>query len=135
RRFALSKTGLIGHDMTKRFCLLAIAVLAFTGISNTGPSLAQDNNELPELRLTDATVLGVDATALDVRIENRPAEEYPQVGHLSPLTFERALHAWAGKRFNLTGASVNTLRVTMRQGGIVEKLLPVKRGIIGWFKK
>jgi len=78
--------------------------------------------------------LSIDATAVDIR-SSAPSTEYPQVGHRSPVTFEEALNAWAKAHFVLTGNSVNTFRITMRQGTIVEKLLPIKRGIAGWFKK
>ncbi|MDX2223115.1 MAG: hypothetical protein SFV21_10220 [Rhodospirillaceae bacterium] len=76
-----------------------------------------------------------DVSALDVRVENAPPTEYPSVGHLAPMPYGQAIQAWATARFRPTGASVNTLRVTLREGAIVEQVLPIKRGIGGWFKK
>ncbi|MEQ9449695.1 MAG: hypothetical protein RLN70_12460, partial [Rhodospirillaceae bacterium] len=53
----------------------------------------------------------------------------------SPVTFEAAGRDWANQRFNLTGNTVNALRITFRQAQITERLLPVDTGISGAFKK
>ncbi|MBM3513096.1 MAG: hypothetical protein FJX59_05205 [Alphaproteobacteria bacterium] len=76
-----------------------------------------------------------DASALDVRIEDRPPTEYPAVGHLAATPYDQAVKIWSEKRFRLTGNSVNSLRVSLVEGRITEKVLPVKKGIKGWFKK
>ncbi len=83
----------------------------------------------------DVTPIKVNATALVVEIENQPPREYPHVAHRSPITFEQAVRSWAAGHFALTGQGENTLRIHMRDADIVEKLLPVKRGIAGWFRK
>ncbi len=77
----------------------------------------------------------VEATTLDVRNADASPTTYPYVTSRSPVTYDQAVKAWAAQRFKLTGGSVNTLRITMRQGSIVEKLLPITKGIKGWFKK
>lgn len=77
----------------------------------------------------------VAATAIDLRIQDQPSREYPSVGHLAETPYDQAIKIWADRRFNLTGASVNTLRITLSEGRIVEKVLPIKKGIGGWFKK
>jgi len=79
--------------------------------------------------------LKVDANTLVIEMQNPPPHEYPHVGHRSPITFEQAVNIWANSHFHLTGAGENTLRVTVRQAEIVEKVLPVKKGIAGWFRK
>jgi hypothetical protein len=81
------------------------------------------------------TVYKVNATSLDIVVADRTPHEYPQVGHLAPTTFEQALRAWAAQRFQLTGGSVNTLRITLKEGRITERILPITTGIRGWFKK
>jgi len=113
--------------MIKRFCLAAAAAAALA--FGAFPAAAQ-----APIGFADASTLSVDAVSVDIR-PSAPSTEYPQVGHRSPVTFEEALNAWAKAHFVLTGNSVNTFRITMRQGTIVEKLLPIKRGIAGWFKK
>lgn len=77
----------------------------------------------------------IDANALVVEVQKRPPADYPHVGHRMPVTFEQAVNLWAKSRFELTGAGENTVRVTVREADIVEKLLPVKKGIAGWFRK
>ena len=89
----------------------------------------------PTLQFANKTVLNVDATALDLKIEDVPPREYPHVNYRSQVRFEDGARAWAASRFALTGNSVNTLRITIRKGDIIEKLLPVKKGIAGWFTK
>ena len=81
------------------------------------------------------SVLNVDATSLELKIGEVPPREYPHVNYRSQVRFEDAAREWAGSHFKLTGNSVNTLRITIRKGDIVEKLLPVKKGIKGWFTK
>gem|GEM_PF-4125521 len=100
-----------------------------------GVLLGLSTGALAQARFADATMYKVDATSLDVVIKDQTPREYPQVGHLSPTTFEQALRQWVGQRFQLTGNSVNTLRVTMSEGRITEKILPIQKGIRGWFKK
>ena len=80
-------------------------------------------------------VLNVDATSMEVKISGSAPQEYPHVGHRSPLTFEDAGKAWAENHFKLTGGSVNQLRINIRNGDVVEKLLPIKKGIKGMFTK
>ncbi len=80
-------------------------------------------------------VLNIDATSMEVTITSSAPQEYPHVGHRSPLTFEAAGKAWAENHFKLTGNSVNQLRITIRNGDIVEKLLPIKKGFKGLFTK
>ena len=60
---------------------------------------------------------------------------YPYVTNRAPVTYEQAVKAWAAQRFNLTGGTPDVVRVTLRTGSIVEKLLPVHTGISGWFHK
>lgn len=88
-----------------------------------------------EFKVQDAPVYAADVTALDVRIDDRPPTEYPAVGHLAATPYDQAIKLWAEKRFRLTGNSINTLRVSITEGRITEKVLPVKKGIKGWFKK
>jgi hypothetical protein len=83
----------------------------------------------------DRAPLTVDATSLDLKIENLPPREYPHMNYRSHVRFEDAAREWAAGRFMLTGNSVNTLRITIQKGDIVEELLPVKKGIKGWFTK
>ncbi len=80
-------------------------------------------------------VLNVDATSIEVKITSSAPQEYPHVGYRSPVTFEEVGRAWAENHFKLTGGSVNQLRINIHNGDIVEKLLPVKKGIKGMFTK
>lgn len=85
--------------------------------------------------LEPATPLKIDANRLVIEMQAQPPKDYPHVGHRAPVTFEQAINTWANSRFELTGAGENTLRVTVREADIVEKVLPVKKGIMGWFRK
>lgn len=113
----------------KRRTLLSLSV---TGLLLAAvPALAQP----VALVFADKAVVNVDATNLDVRNLDSSPTTYPYMTQLAPVPYDQAIRAWAAQRFALTGGSVNTLRITLRQGSIVEKLLPVTRGIAGWFKK
>jgi hypothetical protein len=96
---------------------------------------AQQSVAAPQVRFSETAVYKVDATSLDIVIQDQTPREYPQVGHLAPATYEQATRAWAAQRFQLTGNSVNALRITLREGRITEKILPIQKGIRGWFKK
>ena len=87
------------------------------------------------LLFADKNSLNVDATSLELKILDTPPSEYPHVNYRSHLRFEDAARDWAGNHFNLTGGSANQLRIAIRKGDIVEKLLPVKKGIKGFFTK
>lgn len=115
----------------KRMILSVLAVVA-TLASGPAPTFAQA--ESPAL-FQNVTAIAIDATALAVEMQNQPPREYPHVGHRAPVTFEQAVNMWAKSHFELTGVGENTLRITVREADIVEKLLPVKKGIAGWFRK
>jgi len=118
------------RDLTLRF---TAAALMFTLAGAVGvQAFAQGT---PELIFANKTVLNVDATSMDVKIENIPPREYPHVNYRSHVRFEDAARDWAKSHFMLTGNSVNTLQIIIRKGDLVEKLLPVKKGIKGWFTK
>lgn len=112
--------------------IFAVA-LAFLSGAVSASALAQDNP--PTLLFANKTVMNVDATSLDLKIENLPPREYPHVNYRSQVRFEDGARAWAASHFNLTGSSVNALRITIRKGDIIEKLLPVKKGFKGLFTK
>jgi len=103
----------------------------------TTAAAAQDAVDVTPTKLEFANrqVLNVDATSLELKIGEPPPREYPHVNYRSHVRFEDGAREWAGQHFKLTGDSVNTLRITIRKGDIVEKLLPVKKGIKGWFTK
>lgn len=109
--------------------LVALVVL----VATLSGAIAQ--NVAPTLVFANKSVLNVDATSLDLKIENVPPREYPHVNYRSQVRFEDGAREWAASRFALTGNSVNTLRITIRKGDIVEKLLPVRKGFVGWFTK
>ncbi len=121
--------------MSTRFqfnhALRALAVIA----ALAGTAAVAHAQSAPTLVFANKTALNVDATSLDLKIENLPPREYPHMGYRSEVRFDDAARAWAASHFMLTGNSVNQLRVTIRKGDIVEKLLPVKKGIKGWFTK
>ena len=118
------------RDLSLRF---AAAALMFTLAGAVAPDAFAQGK--PELIFANKTVLTVDATSMDVKIENIPPREYPHVNYRSHVRFEDAARDWAKSHFTLTGNSVNTLQIVIRKGDLVEKLLPVKKGIKGWFTK
>jgi hypothetical protein len=116
--------------------IASLARLAALALAALGLGLALAAADQPVgLALADRTVLTVDVTAIEVRNADTTADAYPAVGSRASVTYDQALRAWAAQRFAASGGSVNSLRITMRRGGIVEKLLPVTKGIAGWFKK
>lgn len=100
-------------------------------------AFAQESAAIVPSRLTFAsnTALNVDATSIELKIGEIPPREYPHVNYRSQVRFEDAAREWAAVRYKMTGNSVNKLRINVRKGDIIEKLLPVKKGIKGWFTK
>lgn len=96
---------------------------------------AQDAPAPTTLVFANTSVLNVDATSLDLKLGAPPPQEYPHMNYRSQVRYEDGARTWAATHFKLTGSSVNTLRITVQKGDIVEKLLPVKKGIKGWFTK
>jgi hypothetical protein len=113
----------------KRSFLSAIAV-AISLMAVPAVLFAQGTN-----LFQDSTPVRIDANSMVVEIQKQPPKEYPHVGYRAPIPFEEAVNLWAKSHFELTGAGENTLRITVREADIVEKLLPVKKGIAGWFRK
>lgn len=87
-----------------------------------------------QFRLADDPVYKVDVSNIEL-VLTIPPKEYPEVSHRAAVTYEDAARAWMSRRFVSSGESVNKLRVTVTEGRIVEKILPIKKGIAGWFKK
>ena len=112
-----------------KFVAPMVMVLAI----GAGAAVAAD--AVSTIRFSDASTLSTDATSLSVVVDARPPKEYPHVMSRAPFTYEQAAKAWAESHFSLSGNSVNTLRVTLREGDITEKLLPKTGGIKGWFVK
>ena len=90
---------------------------------------------VPTLRFADGTRFNVDATSIAIFVDSRPPQEYPHVMYRAPFNFEQAARAWADAHFHLDGNSVNTLRISLHEGDITEKLLPRTHGIKGLFTK
>jgi hypothetical protein len=123
------------HNMMTRTLLGLLALTAVVLFPGTVPTQAQEDVPPGALVLVDKIPIVVDASALNVRVLEEEPHEYPYVGWKAPVTYEQGLKAWAVLRFKLTGESVNSLRISMKQGTVTEKLLPVTHGIAGWFKK
>jgi hypothetical protein len=115
---------------------LFVAVLAVVISSSLWMDVKAQNTPAPsDLRFTETAVYRVDATSLELLNRDATPKAYPQVGHLLLTGFDMALKSWANNRFQLTGNSANHLRITMREGRITETILPITKGVAGWFKK
>ncbi|MCC6912266.1 MAG: hypothetical protein IT566_01080 [Rhodospirillaceae bacterium] len=112
---------------------LFVSVLALAAVALGAPLTASAQDAISIFQ--NVTPVALDANTMAVEVRKRPPAEYPHVGHRAPVPLEQAINMWAKSRFALTGAGENTLRVTVREADIVEKLLPVKKGIAGWFRK
>lgn len=115
----------------KRSFLSALVIVAAVALAPMALFAQEGSSAL----FQNVTPVKIDANSLVVEIQKQPPKEYPHVGHRAPVSFEQAVNMWASSHFELTGAGENTLRVTVRESDIVEKLLPVKKGIAGWFRK
>jgi hypothetical protein len=126
--------------MTKFLKLRALtpalaAAIALGALAFHAPVAAAAADVVSVISFSDASTLSTDATSLSIYVDARPPKEYPHVMYRAPFTFEQAAKAWADSHFSLSGNSVNTLRITLREGDIIEKLLPKTGGIKGWFTK
>jgi hypothetical protein len=110
--------------------LFSVIAVAIALVATPAVLLAQGTS-----LFQDAAPVRIDANAMVVEMQKRPPKEYPHVGYRAPIPFEEAVNLWAKSHFELTGAGENTLRITVREADIVEKQLPVKKGIAGWFRK
>jgi len=113
---------------------LILSVIAAAAILTSVPPAGFAQSESPAL-FQDVTPTTIDANNMVVEMLKQPPREYPHMAHRSPVSFEQAVNLWARSHFVLSGAGENTLRVTVREADIVERLLPVKKGIAGWFRK
>jgi hypothetical protein len=114
---------------------VAAAVVSTNCSAQSTPGASASTVAPTVIRFADATSLSTDATSLSLAVENRPPREYPHVMYRAPFTYEQATRAWADRHFSLSGNSVNSLRITLKDGDITEKLLPRTRGIKGLFTK
>lgn len=96
------------------------------------PSVAQGP---VAMAFAERMVVPVDVTTIEVVNGDTSPTTYPYVGSRAPIPYDQAARAWAAQRFNATGSSVNSMRITLKRGTITEKLLPISKGISGWFKK
>jgi hypothetical protein len=111
------------------------AALTLTGVIGAGPYAPAAFAGAQTLLFKNKAELQVDATSIEFVNDGIPPRDYPHVNHRSQLRFEDAAREWASGRFNLTGNSANRLRITIKNSDLTEKLLPVKKGIKGWFTK
>ncbi len=128
----------LSHIAQRSVCVAALLLTAVSVPAAFAPAaFAQDTAAVAPNTLVFASkgVMNVDATSLDLQVTDIPPREYPHVNYRSQVRFEDAAREWAAARYTLTGNSVNKLRITIRKGDIVENLLPVKKGIKGWFTK
>ena len=124
------------HFVSRRSAVLRLigaagAAWIMTGALNV--AVAQESQG--KLIFSTTTVANVDATSLDLKMGEIPPREYPHMNYRSNVRFEDGAREWAAQRFHLTGNSVNKLRITIRKGDIIEKLLPVTKGFKGRFTK
>ncbi|TAL03430.1 MAG: hypothetical protein EPO08_04275 [Rhodospirillaceae bacterium] len=126
---------MIHKSMMNRNGILNAFILSALFTLASGPVMEAVADPVAALVLAEQTAIPVDASSVDVRITDTSPRDYPYVGSRAPIPYDQAIRAWAAQRFTLTGQSVNALRVTLRQGTITEKLLPITTGISGWFKK
>ena len=122
-------------SLKHRAVLLLAPALVVGAFMFQAPAVIAAADAVSVINFADATSLSTDATSLSIHVDARPPKEYPHVMYRAPFTFEQAAKAWADSHFSLSGNSVNTLRVTLREGDITEKLLPKTGGIKGWFTK
>lgn len=121
----------MSHSIPK----LLASVIVLAGLTAQAGAAFAAADTAAVIRFSDATMLSTDATSLSITVEARPPKEYPHVMYRAPFTVEQAAKAWAESHFSLSGNSVNTLRITVKEGDITEKLLPKTGGIKGWFTK
>jgi hypothetical protein len=112
---------------------IVLAVLTLVAFIPT--AIAQDGGPSPMVRFMPMTPYNVDAASFIIENQAHTPQAYPHVGPLAETPFDVAAQQWAEQRFVLTGSSVNKLRVTLREARITEKILPITKGIAGWFKK
>ena len=119
--------------MLTLFRPLAVAALLVAAVPAM-PHLALAQGPVA-MAFADSTIVPVDVTTIEVVNADTSPTTYPYVGSRAPIPYDQAMRAWAAQRFTATGASVNSMRVTLKRGAITEKLLPISKGISGWFKK
>ena len=119
--------------VTRRFALAAVLVMA--GAVGTATVAPQVFAGAQTLLFKNKASLQVDATSVEFVNDGIPPRDYPHVNHRSQLRFEDAAREWAGGRFQITGNSINKLRITIKSSDLTERLLPVKKGVKGWFTK
>ena len=115
---------------------LSVAAFLLTAILISGCGSEPPPPTIPTtLELQDQSKLSVDATSMKIDVQAQAPREYPHVAYRSPIGFEQALNTWVKTHFTLSGNAVYTLTITLREGDIVETLLPMEHGVKAMFKK
>lgn len=114
---------------------LSKGFIALLAVFVSACSTPEKANIYPETTFRHLAPVNIDAASLDVQIVYKSPLRSPNVEHLSPTTFPKAIRTWSSQRFTLTGNRADRLVVILDEGSITEKALQVDTGLTGKFKK
>ena len=107
-----------------------LLVLSVLGACSAIP----ERDTFPLLSFANLEPIAIGVMAVDVKTNTFPSRLAPNVEHLSPVSFDEALTAWAEARFVPYGVGSIRLEVSLQTGTIHERRLTVDRGLGGLFK-
>jgi hypothetical protein len=92
-------------------------------------------SSFPALTFANLTPIALGAQALKMNVATPVSRQPPNVEHLSPVSFNDAVTAWADRRFEPNGVGDTVIEITVEEGSIIERALDVDGGIRGMLKK
>jgi hypothetical protein len=106
-----------------RLCLIATLGLGLLSACSSAPSAPQ----FADIRFNDQPALKLDASAIQVQEDFKPAGKAPSVDYLFPVTPLHAIESWAHDRLAPAGSASQAV-FTILDASVVEVDLPRKTG-------
>ena len=106
-----------------RLCLIATLGLGLLSACSSAPSAPQ----FADIRFNDQPAMKLDASAIQVQEDFKPAGKAPSVDYLFPVTPLHALESWAHDRLAPAGNASQAV-FTILDASVVEVDLPRKTG-------
>lgn len=119
----------LGRCIGTKYFVLAISLLL------TACSTPDRPQSFPDVTFEHLRQLQVDAARIDIEQLYKSPLRSPNVEHLSPLSFRKAINTWSARRFVTNVNSPNHILISVKESSITSKALPMNTGISGALKK
>ena len=112
-------------QLVKKVSILLCAVILAACSTVAEPAV------FPSLSFANLEPIAIGVSNVEVMDAPVLSRQPPNVEHLSPVSFEEAINAWANRRFAANGVGSTRLTVALNSGSLVENQLTTNRGLRG----